>query len=138
MENFQEVLVPTDFSSASWQAVLAGIKLAKTSKASMSILHVTSIDDDSYNEMIEEKLRNLSSNLSEIYNLEIGGILRKGILEKAISDYIQNDGADIVVVGLDEQKDTSVSRIPDIIKSMNIPVVVVPPATLNNGAPQML
>ncbi len=128
MENYQNVLIPTDFSSASWKAVLAGIKLARGSRANVSILHVTNIQDDGYHDLIKEKLANLSANLSEIYDLKIQGVLEHGIVERVIYSFIEEKKIDVVVLGAKEEEASESNQLTTMIGSLNVPVMIVPAA----------
>ncbi len=125
MDSISEVLVPTDFSSASWQAVLAGIRLAHPNHAHLRLLHYSSLEDEDYNHLIKEKLDKLSNNLAEIYNVDVQGVIEPGELKVSVKDYIAKNAIDVMVLGIDREKyhNGDLSRL---IESVNVPVMVVP------------
>ena len=130
MDKIAEVLVPTDFSAASWQAVLAGIKLVKPENAHLHILHVTTFDDAGYNVMIKEKLENLSENLGELYNVSITGTLLIGDMDNEVKNFTEAMNIDVVVVGRSTDQSKTTDDFTHLSSILDIPVMIVPPITV--------
>lgn len=128
MDNLKNVLVPTDFSPTAWQAVLAGIKMAKNVGAPVNLIHVTPIDsDDKYTEELQTKLQNIAENLSSIYNVKVNSIVKKGETRNVIENCISKLKVDMVVMGLNGTGGNEIGSLTGyVMHHLNCPVTVVP------------
>ncbi len=131
MDNIKGILVPTDFSPTAWQAVLAGIKISRTSKVPLSLIHITpSSEDVEYLLELQTKLRNISDNLASIYDVEILSEIAIGDPVDEITKYLKRKGnIDLVVMGLNGSGSNEVGSLTDqILHHLSYPVMVVPAA----------
>ena len=129
MDNIKGVLVPTDFSPTAWQAVLAGIKISRTSKVTLSLLHIAPPSEDTaYLLEVQTKLSNIGGNLSSIYNIEIESEVVIGDPVEEISKYMaRKENIDLIVMGLNGSGSNEVGSLTDqMLHQLNYPVMVVP------------
>ncbi len=128
MDSIKGVLVPTDFSPTAWQAVLAGIKIARISKAPLSLVHITqSNDDKEYEDEVRSRLENIALNLSAIYDVSIEGIIIAGEPKSEIEKLITVLNIDMVVMGLNGTGGNEIGSLTGyIMHHLNCPVMVVP------------
>ncbi|WP_258104294.1 universal stress protein [Marinoscillum sp. MHG1-6] len=136
MENIKGVLVPTDFSPTAWKAVMTGIRLAKGSNSPLTLMHITPYTSDSqYVEEIDTKLRNISENLSGLYSLNVKSVIGYGDRLEAITNFIREAGAEIIVMGLNGTGSNEIgSMTGEMLRHLECPVVVVP-AMENSSIP---
>jgi nucleotide-binding universal stress UspA family protein len=129
MDNIKGILVPTDFSPTAWQAVLAGIKISRTSHVPLYLIHIAPTGEDvEYLTEIQSKLRNISDNLSSIYGVKIDSEILLGDPVSEIKKYIKRKvNIDLVVMGLNGSGSNELGRLTDkVLHNLNFPVMVVP------------
>jgi nucleotide-binding universal stress UspA family protein len=128
MDSIKGVLVPTDFSPTAWQAVLAGIKIAKISKAPLSLVHITQSENNKeYQDEVRSKLENIALNLSSIYGVSIDSIMVIGEPKSEIGKLINKLEIDMVVMGLNGTGGNEIGSLTGfIMHHLNCPVMVVP------------
>jgi nucleotide-binding universal stress UspA family protein len=107
----KKVLVPTDFSLAANAALPHALKIARTYKAEVSILHVASLhsddpnlpeyqqlDEGSYREYIEKSLGEVSQALESSQKVTTK-VVREVAPATGILDFIEEKGIDLTVMG---------------------------------------
>jgi nucleotide-binding universal stress UspA family protein len=111
--SINKILVPTDFSDLSLDALDGGIFLAKSLKADLYILHVyeTSInsvfekilfkseDEDAVKEAVKQKLIQLADKIQKEHNIKVHTLTDKGKIHNVIINKSENLDIDMVVMG---------------------------------------
>ncbi len=112
MLNFQNILVPTDFSANSVQALQFGQYFAKQSRAYLHVLHIMSplLQKGRYNETpdikisehaklleAEEELRRFINKVS-CYNVDLVEAIRTGKPFEQIMSYSKDNQIDLIVI----------------------------------------
>jgi len=141
------ILIPTDFSPASWQAIMFGLGMSKTNNSRVSLLHVYPIiskysTDKKEIELptkldeVKSKMDEFSKNLMERGKSEIENVVLPGNVEETILDYISKNQFDIVIVGVNGNgvNNDLGSHTASLIEKSNTPVLVVPNLKSSNGA----
>ncbi len=138
------ILIPTDFSEVSKNAVEYGILLAKEKNAQVVLLHVFHIpvvatDDPvlatSFDQMEEDNmtfLKDIESELRTKYNFTnvIESINKPGFLIDEISEIVKEKSPDLIVMGITDAGKLSElfisSKSIGVIKKINCPVIIIP------------
>lgn len=128
MEGLKGVLVPTDFSPPAWQAVLSGIRLAKISRATVTLVHITTPSSDKvYFEELRSKLENIAKNLSSIYGVTVQSLVVEGQPWEEIEKFIDSLDIDMVVMGLNGTGGNEIGSLTGyLMHHLSCPVTVVP------------
>ncbi len=133
LQHIKNILVPTDFSPASWEATLYAIDLCHKHQAKMTLLHVVpgKIGDTSGQvKHMSQKLNTLtkSLNTNESNDL-ISGVTRTGMVVNEILNHLQEAEYDVVIMGVNGNggmnKDLG-KHARKIIESAVVPVRLVP------------
>lgn len=131
MESLKSVLVPTDFSPTAWQAVMMGIRISLPSKADLHLVHIHPQEDDEFQEEVKDKLQDISTNLSTIYNLHVDSYVLRGDPRSAIQEFASMQAVDLVVMGMNGTSSNEIGSITQmILQQLKCPVLVVPPEQL--------
>lgn len=143
------ILVPTDFSKLSSHAADFAVKLAEPLKAKVLLLHLEEVplgdlslklsggaggatisDDSLYNaQMFRANKQKLNALLDKYGggNVEVKGIQYGGGFLKGIQHYIEENGADLVVLGTTGEESIqeffSGNHTEQLIEHLNIPVL---------------
>ncbi|SNT27288.1 Nucleotide-binding universal stress protein, UspA family [Ekhidna lutea] len=141
------ILIPTDFSPASWNATQVGIELYQHYKeASISFLHVYP-DSSRYSgkelpnvtesqlQQFKERMNHLSQNLIDFSDDKIQNVVLTGNVEKTILQFIKDHQFDLVIVGINSNGSTNEigSHTVKVIRESGVPVMIVPNRT-SHGA----
>ncbi len=141
MYSFNNILIATDFSPAAWQAIKAGVALAKTRSAKIVLLHVypdrdESIDknEETHYQNIKSKISKIAGELSEDNDLSIDSIILKGNVPNVIAKYIKENNINLVLMGANSgNMDSHLgSHTTLVIESIRAPVMVIPPLVAEN------
>lgn len=134
------ILIPTDFSPASWNATQVGLELSRlNAEAIISFLHVypmasryTHKSIDSINEQklaeFEKRMNQLAVDLIEYPEKRIKNMVLSGNVEDTMIRFIKENDFDLVIVGINSngQNNELGSHAVSVIKESGIPVMIVP------------
>lgn len=114
MIRFQKILVPTDFSQASKQALPYATELAKLHQAEVVLVHVMEIPhyptlfegtalvvppiDDGLREQLGEQLRKTAADVATEHGVRSRAVLREGPPTAELLDCAKEEGADLIVI----------------------------------------
>ena len=140
------ILIPTDFSPASWKATQFGIELYRMNKElKLSVLHVypvssntMSMRSNGYLSLLEEvkiKMNKLSEELVEKPNI-IDNVVLPGNVEHTLIDFIHQNSFDLVIVGINGNgyNNDIGSHTVNVIENSGVPVMIVPNNPSTHGA----
>ena len=142
-----QILIPTDFSPAAWQATKLGMELANANNAELNILHViptVSRYTDEKNVLklpekldeVKSRMNELSKGLSEEGSVAIQNHVLPGNVAQTMLDFIRNHSYDLVILGVNSHgagNDLG-SHATLVIEQCNVPVMIVPNNAKSNGA----
>lgn len=141
------ILIPTDFSSASWQATQIGLELGKANSAEVSILHIfplvskfstnqKELDLPMKLEELKSKMDRLSMDFKGSESQKITNIVLPGNVEKTMLSFIQEHDFNLVIIGINSDGDTNEmgSHTVSLIERSGTPVLIVPNKEHPNGA----
>jgi len=142
-----QILIPTDFSPAAWQATKIGMELAYANKAELNILHVIPTvsrfsDDKSIQQLpdkleeVKSKMNELSKGLVEVNRVAIQNHVLPGNVAQTMLDFIKRNTYDLVILGVNSHGSGNDlgSHASLVIEKCNVPVMVVPNNVRSNGA----
>ncbi len=138
------ILIPTDFSEASKNAVDYGVRLAKEKNAQLVLLHVFHIpvmatEDPvlmpSFDQIEDDSqifLKEIENGLRLKYNFTnpIESISRAGFLIDEIEDLVKEKNLDLIIMGITDAGKLAELVISSssigVIKKINCPTIIVP------------
>ena len=133
------ILIPTDFSPASWKATQVGLELARlNSEAVLSILHVYPLSSrySSQNDPTElpSQLTDLEKRMNQLVSElidqseRINNLVLSGNVEKTMMSFIEENSFDLVIIGINSNGvDNYVgSHTMNLIKNSGTPVMIIP------------
>lgn len=97
MDTMYRVLVPTDFTEVAESAISHAAMVAKSFEGEVVLLHV--ISSDKAKEMAEEKLKELATNSSNTYGVNVEFEIRKGSIFDRIPEVAKEIEAMLIVMG---------------------------------------
>ena len=141
------ILIPTDFSPASWKATQAGLEIAKlNTRASISILHIYPLvskyyEDDKQTEIphkmdeLKSKMNHLARAFVDNPDEKIKNVVLSGNVEETMLKFIQDNDFDLVILGINGNGlDNFVgSHTLSVIEKSSTPVMIVPNNSNHNG-----
>ncbi|WP_425391083.1 universal stress protein [Ekhidna sp.] len=141
------ILIPTDFSPASWQAAQLGVELSRIyGDATISFLHIYPISskyahkngpkvNDSQLEEVKHRMNQLSHDISDLSDDRIQNVVLSGNVEETMMQFIKDHNFDLVIVGINSNgHDNEIgSHTVRVIKESGVPVMIVPNRT-SHGA----
>ena len=139
------ILIPTDFSPASWTATQVGLELSRlSSESTISFLHIypnsakySSKDTKKASQQVLEEMKDrmnqLSLSLSDQPMERINNVVLSGNVEDTMLKFIKEHKFDLVIVGVNSNglNNEIGSHTVSLIEKSGTPVLVVP----NNPAP---
>jgi|GEM_PF-1264213 len=141
MQRFHNILIPTDFSQAAWNAVQLGLSLACTENSRITLLHVypssakfttsaknaNSKDDFNLKELYKD-MNEFCDSLRKNSKSEIIPVVVRGKVEKEILTYLGENAFDMVILGVNSNGTDNHpgSHVSAIIEKANAPVLVIP------------
>jgi len=142
------ILIPTDFSPASWKATQAGLELAKlNASTSISILHIYPLVSRFYNDdnqieiphrmdELKDKMNQLAKDFMDNPDKKIKNVVLSGNVEETMLKFIQDNDFDLVIIGINGNGlDNSVgSHTLSVIQKSETPVMIIPNNSNHNGA----
>ena len=132
------ILIPTDFSPASWKATQLGIELfQRYEETKLSLLHVYPIatkyqedieDTEKKIEHMKNRMIQLSNDLNEKITDAIENVVLPGNVNDVMLEYIENNRFDLVIVGINSngQNNDIGSHTINVIEKSGVPVMIVP------------
>lgn len=142
------ILIPTDFSPASWKATQFGIELCRANDhAKISFLHVYPVSskylkDDGKHvtqekmQLMQNRMKQLSSELIEKAEELIDNVVLPGNVDEVMKEFIRENEFDLVIVGINSngQNNDIGSHTVRIIKESEVPVLIVPNKSTDGAA----
>jgi nucleotide-binding universal stress UspA family protein len=152
----KNILVPTDFSEVSSNALDFAIKIAHAEKATIVLFHSQSplliaaeINDFTYSEDLQQEVLNeVHRKMDELLahvkfeHVSAEKIVRLGLLEDAIHDIVKETKADLVVTGMHSAK--GLERLMfqtnslTIAEKVNCPVLIIPAEVKYHGIKKIM
>ena len=134
------ILIPTDFSPASWNATQVGLELSRLNGlAKLSFLHVYPVPakylENGHKQMtvkkmelMKSRMNQLAHDLSEKAEDRIDNVVLPGNVGDVMMQFIRENQFDLVIVGINSngQNNDIGSHTINIIKESGIPVMIVP------------
>jgi nucleotide-binding universal stress UspA family protein len=133
------ILIPTDFSPASWNATMLGLEIAKWNNCKLSLLHVfpmvsryskqkNEIELPTKLEELKQKMKEFAQNLDEEGSKEIINVVLPGNVEDTMISYIKENNFDMVIVGVNGNGENNElgSHTASLIEKSGTPVLIVP------------
>lgn len=137
------ILIPTDFSPASWSATKFALQFSNMSGSpKLRLLHVYPLskkaneDDRGENQIVEavqQKMDKLLNDLVEDANGEIENVVVSGNVEEKLMEEIRENKSDLVIVGVNSNgvNNEIGSHTIRMIEKSGIPVLIVPNSQMN-------
>ena len=142
-----EILIPTDFSTASWKATKIGLELARLNNAKINMLHVVPTisrfsKSTSHQHLpekldeVESRMNQLSKDLVEGHEVSVQNHVVPGNVAETMLSFIQERRYDLVILGVNSHGSTNElgSHTSLIIEKCGVPVLIVPNTIESNGA----
>lgn len=127
----KNILVPTDFSAFSRNALFYAIELAKAEKASITLVHAMDDPDGALNQQgCERKLHSLALDIEHAGGISYKYKCVEGAAEEVIVDAVKSEDVDIIIMGT--QGESSLEKVifgsttVNIIEKAPCPVITVP------------
>lgn len=147
MSSFRNILVPTDFSSAAWHAVLISLELVADEHSKITLLHVFPYSakfDRKKGHLKDQDLEAIAAIKLQMdeFCKELGGktkakvrseVLAGGV-ESEILGHITKDNFDLIIMGVNSNglDNYPGSHVTNIIEKAVAPVLVVPNSQTHN------
>lgn len=146
MQAFKNILIPTDFSSAAWNAVQLGANLAKSGYTEITLLHVFpssarfdsrkgELDIQDLNAIDDIKLQMdvFCVDLHSQYKVVFHPVILGGAVQEEICQYIKENDFDLVIIGVNSNgvDNKPGSHTSEIIENSHTPVMVAPNHLVN-------
>ncbi|MDQ6530975.1 universal stress protein [Flavobacterium sp. LHD-85] len=153
MPSLHTILAATDFSVIATNAVTYACGLAKATGSKLILLHAFSLSVHSSNsrissqgmqqelDLITKRLKNLGSDLSKLYEIEVDIFCAYLPLEEELFMLIEAHKPELVVMGMAEkslEQDLLGNSTTSVIKNIIIPVLAVPQNARFNNAKKIL
>lgn len=134
------ILIPTDFSPASWNATQVGLELSRLhSDTVISFLHIYPISarysaekGQKVNELklaeVKDRMNQLSQNLDDFSSEKINNVVLSGNVEETMLQFIKEHDFDLVIVGINSNGHSNEigSHTVSVIQKSGVPVMIVP------------
>ncbi|MDW3195163.1 MAG: universal stress protein [Cytophagales bacterium] len=133
LQQIKNILVPTDFSPASWEATRYALDLCHQHQAKMTLLHIVPGKNGSQAMQVAHMSKKLdeltqSLNTSDLNNL-ISGLTKSGMVVQEILNHLKEVPYDIVVMGVNGNGGMNMNlgkNAREIVENSQIPVRLVP------------
>lgn len=109
--NLKKILVPTDFSKLSLNALQYAASMAKYADAEIILLHILQPYDHenvlnqiidfkgTVQKAIEEKLNNIKSNYPDLLGIPVKVVIKEGKIFESIESMVKTEDLDLIVMG---------------------------------------
>ncbi len=141
MCQFRNVLIPTDFGRAAWNAVKFAINMCGEDQAMITLLHVypsnskfdsksKRFKDEEQEEMnrIKREMKSFCEGLIKGKGLNIDSVILKGWVNEEILEFVKNHNFDLVIMGVNSNgfDNRPGSNIFKMIERVNAPLMIIP------------
>lgn len=141
MHSFTNILIPTDFSQAAWNAVQLGLSMVGSESSKITLLHVFpsqarfSKGKKELPAADQEQVKSLQNQMSEFCSVlqrstkaQICPVILEGDVEPEILSFLALNSFEIVIMGVNSNgtDNTPGSHLSPIIQNANAPVLVIP------------
>lgn len=141
MHSFNNILIPTDFSPAAWNATQFALSLIKTAGSRLTLLHVfahsakfsskkTHLNSSDLKTLgnIKDQMDEFCRELEVMTSGDVHAVILSGGVEKEIVKFVEKNPFDLIIMGvnsngLDNQPG---SHLNNIIEKVNAPVLIIP------------
>ena len=141
------ILIPTDFSPASWHATQVGLELSRLHGNSViSFLHIYPVSARYTVEKsakavelklveVKERMNKLSNKLADLSSDKINNVVLSGNVEETMLRFIKEHEFDLVIVGINSNGHTNEmgSHTISVIQESGVPVLIVPNISVNGA-----
>lgn len=139
-----QILIPTDFSPAAWNATKYGLEMARLNHAKLNLLHIVPMGPH-FSEKIRphflpEQLENvklrmnkISSGLIEESHVTIQNFVLPGNVTDTLLDFIEKHSYDLIILGVNSHGANNElgSHTLMMIEKSGVPVLIVPNSPLS-------
>ena len=141
MEKISNILIPTDFSPAAWEAVNYGLSLAKVYHANITLLHVypsenkymswikpNSSGDNEILNQLKNKLKSFAEGLGSTNGTIIHFEVKSGNVTREIASLAKEKHFDLIIMGVNSGSghNDPGSNTSDVIRNAGFPVLIIP------------
>lgn len=141
MPLFQNILIPTDFSHAAWQAVQYGLQLVESPGSRITLLHVfpnsvkydqqerhLAADDLIVIGGIKKQIEEFCADLENNSEVKIKSVILDGAVDKEILRFVGKYCFDLIIMGVNSNGTDNLpgTHLNQIIEKSNTPVLVIP------------
>lgn len=144
MQLFKNILIPTDFSQAAWNAVQIGVSLMAAAspgiRGQLTLLHIfpqtakfvnQSFFSSSDLKAIDEIKRQVDEFCTELQGsngVNVNGVLLSGGVEAGILDFVKAHPQDLIIMGVNSTGNDNQpgSHLRSVIEKVYTPVLVIP------------
>ena len=141
------ILIPTDFSPASWNATQLGLELSRLNVSTrLSFLHVYPVSpkyidkaaieaNSELLEVMKSRMNELSHSLTEKPEDLINNIVLSGNVDEVMLQFIKENDFDLIIVGINGngQNNELGSHTIRVIRESGVPVMIVPNKSDDGG-----
>lgn len=133
LQQIKNILVPTDFSPASWEATRYALDLCHQHQAKMTLLHVVPGKNGTQARQaahMSKKLNELTQSLNTTdLNNHISGLTKSGMVVNEILKHLKEVPYDVVVMGVNGNGGMNMEmgkNAREIVENSKVPVQLVP------------
>lgn len=136
---FSQILIPTDFSPASWKAVEVGLQLGDQFESSISIVHIyplgkkkiSQIEENNLEKKLSKVLKNMtriSEDLSVNHRVKPKNEVVTGNISEKLKEFTTQKNYGLVIIGVNSSGDDNDigSHASELLKVSKAPVLVIP------------
>ncbi len=141
MHHFKNLLVPTDFGPAAWNALNIAIEMCCEEESTITLLHIypssakfgkksrkSGQSDSDEMDRIRQRMISFCGELTNEKNLKIESVILRGWVEEEIIDFMKRNTFDLIVMGVNSNglNNRPGSNITKMIENTGIPLMVIP------------
>ncbi|MEM7551974.1 MAG: universal stress protein [Bacteroidota bacterium] len=141
MQSFKNILIPTDFSPAAWNAMQYGMLFQQMHKCPITLLHVYPIktkygalkngqakEVEDIVESLKRKMDRLSDNIEKARGSNVVNVVRTGNVVDEIINFYRDGEFDLIIMGVNSGSSSNSPgfNAGEIIKNFGFPVFLVP------------
>ena len=123
------IVIPWDFTKVAENALIHGVKISKMVDNELRLLHIVDKKlDRSKKEEITSQLNEIAARTERIYNVKVDSFIMQGSIFNAISKYVSDIQANLVIMGTHGMKGMQKitgSWALKVIAGSKVPFIVV-------------